>query len=51
MLIGKDFIFTGLSTDGLVKNNPRNHLILNISKSDGGYTSTFNVGLNATAKT
>ncbi|TVP41835.1 hypothetical protein [Candidatus Nitrosocosmicus arcticus] len=46
----QDFIFMGPSTDGLIKNNTGNHLTLDISKSDGGYSGTFNVGLNATAK-
>jgi hypothetical protein len=44
----QDFIYTGPSTDGLIKNNTGNHLMLNLSKYDGGYTGTFNVGLNAT---
>jgi protocatechuate 3,4-dioxygenase beta subunit len=47
----QDFIYTGPSTDGLIKNNTGNHLILNISKSDGGYSGTFNVELNATMDT
>ena len=39
------------SSDGLVKNNAGNHLMLNdVSKSDGGCVDTFNVGLNATMK-
>jgi protocatechuate 3,4-dioxygenase beta subunit len=44
----QDFIYTGASTDGLVKSNSGNHLLLNVTKSDGGYTGIFNVGLNAT---
>jgi len=44
----QDFIYTGPSTDGLVKSNTGNHLLLNVSKVDGGYSGTFNVGLNAT---
>jgi len=44
----QDFIYTGPSTDGLIKNNTGNHLMLNVSKSDGGYSGIFNVGLNAT---
>lgn len=46
----QDFIFNGPSTDGLLKKNTGNHLMLDISKSDGGYSGTFNVGLNDTAK-
>lgn len=46
----EDFIFTGPSTDGVLKNNTGNHLMLNVTKSDGGYTGTFNIGLNATTK-
>jgi hypothetical protein len=45
----QDLIFMGPSTDGLIKNNTGNHLMLNISKSDGGYNGIFNVGLNATS--
>ena len=45
----QDFIFMGPSTDGLIKNNTGNHLMLNISQSDGGYNGIFNVGLNATS--
>ncbi|HEX5904814.1 MAG TPA: hypothetical protein VFY50_02070 [Candidatus Nitrosocosmicus sp.] len=44
----QDFIYTGPSTDGLIKNNTGYHLLLNVSKSDGGYSGIFNVGLNAT---
>ena len=46
----QDFIFNGPSTDGLLKKNTGNHLMLDITKSDGGYSGTFNVGLNDTAK-
>jgi protocatechuate 3,4-dioxygenase beta subunit len=45
----QDFIFMGPSTDGLIKNNTGNHLMLNISQSDRGYNGIFNVGLNATS--
>jgi protocatechuate 3,4-dioxygenase beta subunit len=45
----QDLIFMGPSTDGLIKNNTGNHLMLNISQSDGGYNGIFNVGLNATS--
>ncbi len=44
----QDFIYTGPSTDGLIKSNTGNYLMLNVSKADGGYNSTFNVGLNTT---
>ncbi|HKR74148.1 MAG TPA: hypothetical protein VJR94_08555 [Candidatus Nitrosocosmicus sp.] len=44
----QDFIYTGPSTDGLIKNNTGSHLMLNVSKSDGGYSGVFNVGVNAT---
>ncbi len=47
----QDFIYTGPSTDGLIKNNTGNHLMLNVSKSDGGYSGIFNVGLNTTTDT
>lgn len=47
----QDFIYTGPSTDGLIKNNTGNHLMLNVSKSDDGYSGMFNVGLNATMDT
>ena len=47
----QDFIFTGPSTDGLIKNNTGNHLMLNVSQSDGGYNGIFNVGLNTTMDT
>jgi protocatechuate 3,4-dioxygenase beta subunit len=43
----EDFIYTGPSTDGLVKNNTGNHLMLNITQSDLGYIGTFAIGLNA----
>ncbi len=46
----EDFIFTGPSTDGLVKNNTGNQLMLNLTKSDPGYNGNFNIGLNATTK-
>ena len=47
----QDFIYTGPSTDGLIKNNTGNHLMLNVSTSDGGYSGMFNVGLSATMDT
>lgn len=42
----QDFIYAGPSTDGLVKSNTGNHLLLNLSKSDGVYSGVFNIGLN-----
>src|SRR5918999_892279 len=44
----EDFIYAGPSTDGLVKNNTGNHLMLNLTQSDMGYNGTFTIGLNAT---
>lgn len=43
-----DFIYTGPSTDGLIKANTGQHLMLDIRKDEEGYIGTFNVGLNAT---
>jgi len=43
----QDFIYNGPSTDGLIKSNTGNHLLLNVSKSDDGYSGVFNIGLNA----
>ena len=45
----QDFIFVGPSTDGLIKNNTGNHLMLDLSQSDGGYNGIFNMVLNATS--
>ena len=45
----QDFIFVGPSTDGLIKNNTGNHLMLDLSQSDGEYNGIFNVVLNATS--
>lgn len=44
----EDFIYTGPSTDGLIKANTGQHLMLDIRKDEEGYIGTFNVGLNAT---
>src|SRR5919112_63336 len=43
----EDFIYTGPSTDGLVKANTGQHLLLNPDEEGPGYTTTFNIGLNA----
>jgi protocatechuate 3,4-dioxygenase beta subunit len=43
----EDFIYRGPSTDGLVKNNTGNHLMLNLTPLDLGYNGTFAIGLNA----
>src|SRR5919112_3194654 len=43
----EDFIYTGPSTDGLVKANTGKHLLLNPDEEGPGYTTTFNIGLNA----
>jgi len=42
-----DGIFNGPSTDGLVKNNTGQHLMLNVTKADKRYVGTFNVVVNA----
>jgi len=43
----EDFIYRGPSSDGLIKNNTGNHLMLNLTKADFGYNGTFTIGLNA----
>jgi protocatechuate 3,4-dioxygenase beta subunit len=43
----EDMIFRGASTDGLVKANTGEHLMLNLTKDTQGYTGTFNIGVNA----
>jgi protocatechuate 3,4-dioxygenase beta subunit len=43
----EDMIFRGSSTDGLVKANTGEHLMLNLTKDTQGYTGTFNIGVNA----
>jgi protocatechuate 3,4-dioxygenase beta subunit len=49
MLNEEDGIYAGPSTDGLVQTNTGKHLMLNLTKDQrGGYTGTFNIGLNAT---
>ena len=44
----EDFIYTGTSTDGLIKDNTGQHLMLDMKKDKDGYVGTFNVGVNAT---
>lgn len=45
----EDRIYTGPSTDGLVQTNSGEHLMLNLTNYQlGGYTGTFNIGVNAT---
>ena len=45
----EDFIYTGPSTDGLIRDNTGKHLMLNLKDHDGqGYVGTFNIGVNAT---
>ena len=44
----EDFIYTGPSSDGLVKTNTGQHLMLKINEDEQeGYTGTFNIGINA----
>ena len=44
----EDFIYTGPSTDGLVKTNTGQHLMLKLNGNEQqGYTGTFNIGVNA----
>ena len=43
----EDFIYTGPSSDGLVKTNTGQHLMLNLNEDEQGYTGTFNIGVNA----
>ena len=44
----QDGIFTGPSTDGLVKTDAGKHLMLELTKQGEGYTGTFNVVVNST---
>jgi hypothetical protein len=48
VLVYHNPFFPGSSSDGLVKNNNGNRLMLNVLQSDGEYVDTFNVGLNTT---
>jgi protocatechuate 3,4-dioxygenase beta subunit len=44
----EDFIYAGPSTDGLVKTNTGQHLMLKLDEDDKqGYIGTFDIGLNA----
>jgi protocatechuate 3,4-dioxygenase beta subunit len=44
----EDFIYIGPSSDGLVKTNTGQHLMLKLNEDDKqGYIGTFNIGLNA----
>jgi len=44
----EDFIYTGPSSDGLVKANTGQRLMLKLNEDDKqGYIGTFNIGLNA----
>jgi protocatechuate 3,4-dioxygenase beta subunit len=44
----EDFIYIGPSTDGLIKTNSGQHLMLKLDGNEQqGYTGTFNIGLNA----
>jgi protocatechuate 3,4-dioxygenase beta subunit len=44
----EDFIYMGPSTDGLIKTNRGQHLMLKLDGNEQqGYTETFNIGLNA----
>jgi protocatechuate 3,4-dioxygenase beta subunit len=44
----EDFIYTGPSTDGLIKNNTGKHLMINLKDDGQGYIGTFNIGVNTT---
>jgi protocatechuate 3,4-dioxygenase beta subunit len=44
----EDFIYMGPSTDGLIKTNSGQHLMLKLDGNEQqGYTGNFNIGLNA----
>jgi protocatechuate 3,4-dioxygenase beta subunit len=43
----QDMIYSGPSTDGLVKSDTGKHLMLNLTKYKQGYAGTFNIVLNA----
>jgi hypothetical protein len=43
----EDFIYTELSSDGLVKNNTRQHLTFSPNGNEQGYTGTFGIAVNA----
>jgi protocatechuate 3,4-dioxygenase beta subunit len=42
----EDFIYTGPSNDGLIKNNTGKHLMINLKDDGQGYIGTFNIGVN-----
>lgn len=44
----QDGIYTGPSTDGLIKDNSGQHMLLNVSKEGQGYLGTFNIVLSST---
>src|SRR5919106_2992865 len=44
----EDFIYTGPSNDGLIKNNTGKHLMIILNDDGQGYIGTFNIGVNAT---
>ena len=50
MLNEADGIYTGPSTDGLVKANAGKHLMLNFTENQNGYMGTFDIGVNATGQ-
>jgi hypothetical protein len=43
----QDGIYTGASTDGLLKSNTGQHLMLNLTKDRQSYLGTFNIVLNS----
>jgi protocatechuate 3,4-dioxygenase beta subunit len=43
----QDGIYTGASTDGLLKSNTGQHLMLNLTKDMQSYLGTFNIVLNS----
>lgn len=42
----EDMIFSGPSTDGLVKSNSGERLMLNLTRDTQGYIGTFNIVVN-----
>ena len=45
----QDMIYTGPSTDGLVKSNTGKHLMVELIKDKQGYSGTFDIVLNASS--
>jgi hypothetical protein len=43
----ENFIYNGPSSDGLVKNNTRQHLMFSLNGNEQGYTGTFSIAVNA----